>query len=114
LLMWAEQDPLNGREGELRQILEEEAGSGRTIWASFDWEKPLDLDTALDQQHALAKLVDDNRHLVVKTAALERAVSDWPPATVRQVQTLYAGMIWLSHVGVALTRVAPLSPDAQG
>ena len=113
LLMRAEQDPLNGREGELRQIFEVEAGSGRTIWASFDWAKPIDLDTTLHQQHALAKLVD-NRQLVVKTVALERAVSDWPPAAIRQAQTLHSGTIWLSYAGVALTRVAPLSPDAQG
>jgi excisionase family DNA binding protein len=107
LLMRAEQNPLNGREGELRQIFEEEAGSGRTIWASFDWAKPVDLDTALDQQRALAKLAD-NRQLVVKTATLEWAVSDWPPAAIRQAQTLHSGTIWLSHAGVALTRVAPL------
>ncbi len=113
LLMRAEQDPLNGRVDELRQVFEEGAGSGRTIWASFDWAKPVDLDTVLHQQHVLAKLVD-NRQLVVKTVALEQAVSDWPPATVRQAQMLNSGMIWLSHVGVALTRVAPLSPDAQG
>src|SRR5215216_7733312 len=67
LLMRAEEEPLGGSRGEqLGRLIEEEGGEGRTVWASFDWVKPVELQTALEQQRQLTELVDA-RQLVVKT-----------------------------------------------
>ena len=59
-----------GRVDVLRQMVEEEAESGRTVWASFNWVKQVDLEEALSQQKELTQLVQENQ-LVVKTAVLE-------------------------------------------
>jgi hypothetical protein len=40
------------------------------VWASFNWVRQVDPDTALEQQERLTELVDA-RNLVVKTAALD-------------------------------------------
>src|SRR5215217_4214820 len=77
LLMRAEEEPLGGSRGEQLGRLLEEAGEGRTVWASFNWVRPVDLETALKQQKRLSELVDA-RPLVVKTAALEEALDQWP------------------------------------
>src|SRR5215211_5731596 len=51
LLMRAEEEPLGGSRGEqLGRLIEEEGGEGRTVWASFNWVKPVELETALEQQ----------------------------------------------------------------
>src|ERR687884_120165 len=51
LLMRAEEEPLGGTRGEqLGLLIEEEGGEERTVWASFDWVKPVELQTALEQQ----------------------------------------------------------------
>ena len=102
----AEPDP-SGRAEALRELLEEEADVGRSIWVSFDWAQRVDLEAALRQQEAVSELVEDGR-LVVKTALLERAADDWPAATQRRAQTLHSGTIWLSEAGLALSRVTPL------
>src|ERR671912_2569916 len=71
LLMRAEEEPLGGSRGEqLGRLIEEEGGEGRTVWASFNWVKPIELETALEQQKRLSELVDAGR-LVIKTAAIE-------------------------------------------
>ena len=49
---------MGGREDELRRLLEEESEMGRTVWASFNWVRQLDLQTALEQQERLTELVD--------------------------------------------------------
>lgn len=67
----------------------------------------VDLDVALKQQEELAKFIDA-RQLVVKTALLERAIDNKTPATQRQLQTRYSGTMWLSEVGLALSRFTPL------
>jgi len=85
----------------------EEATSGRTVWASFDWVKQVDMDAALKQQEELAKVADAGQ-LVVKMGVLEQVLDDWPPATQRQLQTRYAGTMWLSEAGLALSRFTPL------
>src|SRR5215208_3968135 len=72
-LMRPEEDPLGGREEALGRLLEEESETGRTVWASFNWVRQLDLQTALEQQERLTQLVDA-RQLVVKTAAIEAAL----------------------------------------
>src|SRR4028118_2275132 len=93
LLMRVEEDPLGAKNGdELARILEEEAEKGRTVWASFDWVRQVDLETALEQQKRLAELVD-TRQLVVKTAALEAAIEEWTPAEVRRVHTAHAAAL---------------------
>jgi hypothetical protein len=58
LLMRSEEDPLGERDDQLGQLIEEEVGEGRAVWASFDWVRPVDLETALKQQERLAGLVD--------------------------------------------------------
>src|SRR5918912_1371133 len=74
LLMRAEEQPLGGSRGEqLGRLIEEEGGEERTVWASFNWVRPVDLNTALEQQKRLSGLVDASQ-LVVKTAAIEEAL----------------------------------------
>src|SRR5918993_5019678 len=54
LLMRAEEEPLGGSRGEqLGRLIEEEGGEGRTVWASFNWVRPVELETALEQQKHL-------------------------------------------------------------
>src|ERR687898_3417479 len=56
--MREEEVPLGGTRGEQLGRLIEEAGEGRTVWASFNWVRPLDLNTALEQQARPTELVD--------------------------------------------------------
>lgn len=108
-LMRPEVDPLAGREDALGRFIEEEAGEGRTVWASFDWATQVDLDAALEQQERLAELVD-SRQLVVKTAALEEVIEKWPATTLRQAQSSHAGTISASENGLSLGRATPMPP----
>jgi excisionase family DNA binding protein len=106
----AEKDSLSGRADTLERLMSEEVTSGRTVWASFDWVKQVDLDVALKQQEELSEFIDA-RQLVVKTAVLEQVIDNWPPATQRQLQTRYSGTMWLSEAGLALSRFTPLQPS---
>jgi excisionase family DNA binding protein len=111
LLMRPEEDPLGGRRGEaLRRLLEEESGEGRTVWASFDWVVPVGLETALEQQQKLSELVDA-QHLVVKTAAIEEAIEEWPASALRRVQATHSGIILASESGLSLSRATPMPPS---
>ena len=75
-LMRPEEDPLaGGREDELARLLEEVGEKGHTVWASFNWVRQVDPETALEQQERLTELVDA-RNLVVKTAALDEAIDE--------------------------------------
>ena len=105
--------PPDGRTEALREIVAGLDGTGHTIWATFDWTKQVDLETALRQQEALIEIVDDQQ-LTVKTAVLERVVDDWPSATLRRAQVAHSGVIWLSKSGLVLSRVSALPPDEQG
>src|SRR4028119_447486 len=59
LLMRPEEDPLGDESGDaLTRILDEEGEKGRMVWASFDWVKQVDFETALGQQKRLAATVD--------------------------------------------------------
>ena len=107
LLMSPEGDPLDGREEALGRILEEEAGKGRTVWASFNWALQVDLNTVLEQQERLNELVD-TRQLVVKTAALEEAIDEWPVAALRRAQSSHSGTILASQSGLSLSRATPM------
>src|ERR671915_950893 len=50
LLMRSEEEPLGRTRAEqLGLLIEEEGGEGSTVWASFNWVRPVDLNTALEQ-----------------------------------------------------------------
>jgi excisionase family DNA binding protein len=111
LLMRPEGDPLgDGSRDALARILEEEGEEGRTVWASFDWVKQVDLETALGQQKGLAELVAA-RQLVVKTAALEEAIGEWTPSELRRVQSAHAAIVLASEGGLSLSRATPMPPS---
>jgi excisionase family DNA binding protein len=101
-----DRDPLNGRSEALRELVAETAGTGRTIWATFNWTEQINLDMALRQQEGLMKFVNEQQ-LVVKTAMLERVIDEWPSATLRRAQVAHSGVIWLSENGVIFSRVRP-------
>jgi excisionase family DNA binding protein len=110
LLMRIEEDPLGGRrEDALTRIIEEEAGEGHTVWASFNWVKPVELEQAIEQQKRLAEVIDIRR-LVVKTAALEEAIEEWTPSKLRQVQSAHSALILASEGGLSLSRATPMPP----
>jgi len=111
LLMRAEEEPLGAKRGDqLVELIEEEASEGRTVWASFNWVKPVDLETALEHQKRLRELVD-TRQLVVKTAALEEAIDEWPSSMLRRVQSAHSAIILASEGGLSLSRATPMPPS---
>ena len=111
LLMRAEEEPLGGSRGEqLGRLIEEGSVEGRTVWASFDWVKPLELETALEQQRQLSELVNARR-LVVKTAAIEEAIEEWTAPQLRRVQSMHAAIILASEDGLSLSRATPMPPS---
>src|SRR5215216_1177928 len=111
LLMRAEEEPSSGsRWRQLNQLIEEKGGFGRTVWASFDWVKPLELETALEQQRQLSELVDA-RHLVVKTAAIEEAIDDWTPSQLRRVRSKHSAIILASEEELLLSHATPMPPS---
>jgi excisionase family DNA binding protein len=107
LLMRPEEEPLGGTRGEQLGRLIEEAGEGRTVWASFNWVRPVDLNTALEQQKRLTELVDAH-NLVVKTAAIEEAIDEWMPSELRRVQSAHSAIILASEEGLSLSRATPM------
>jgi excisionase family DNA binding protein len=111
LLMRAEEEPLGGRRGEqLGRLIEEEGGEGRTVWASFNWVRPIELETALEQQKRLTELVDA-RQLVVKTAAIEEAIAEWTAPQLRRVQSAHSAIILASEEELALSRATSMPPS---
>ena len=112
LLMRAEEEPSSGsRWRQLAQLIEQKGGyEGRTVWASFDWVKPLELETALEQQRQLSELVDA-RQLVVKTAAIEEAIDEWGVSQLRRVQSMHSAMILASEEELSLSRARPMPPS---
>ena len=110
-LMRPEEDPLgSGRGDELARLLEEVGEEGYTVWASFNWVRQVDPDTALKQQERLTELVDA-RQLVVKTAALDEAIGEWPAAALRRAQAAHSATIMASEAGLSLSRVTPMPPS---
>src|ERR687889_119449 len=109
LLMRAEEVPLSGsRWRQLWQLIEEKGGGeGRTVWASFDWVKPLELETALEQQRQLSELVDARR-LVVKTAAVEDAIEEWRASQLRRVQSMHSAIMLASDERLLLAHATPM------
>jgi excisionase family DNA binding protein len=112
LLMRAEEEPSSGsRWRQLAQLIEEKGGyEGRTVWASFDWVQPLELETALEQQRQLSELVDA-RKLVVKTAAIEEAIDEWRASQLRRVQSMHSAMIVASEEQLLLAHATPMPPS---
>src|SRR5918993_2497461 len=112
LLMRAEEEPSSGsRWRQLGQLIEEKGGGeGRTVWASFDWVKPLELETALEQQRQLSELVDASR-LVVKTAAIEEAIEEWTALQLGRVQSMHSAMILASEEQLLLAHATPMPPS---
>src|SRR5215208_2416082 len=105
-LMRPEEEPLGGTRAEQLGRLIEEAGEGRTVWASFNWVRPVDLNSALEQQR-LTELLDAS-NLVVKTAALEEAIDEWPASQLRRVQSAHSAIILASEEGLSLSRATPM------
>ena len=104
-------------EDELRAELERnglEVGrlerEGRTVWASFDWVMQVDLETALEQQKRLTELVD-KRQLVVKTAALEETLEEWPATVLRRALSSHSAIILAFKDGLSLSRATPMPPS---
>jgi excisionase family DNA binding protein len=111
LLMREEEGPLGDRRGDaLAQLLEEESEKGRTVWASFNWVRQVDLQTAFEQQERLTELVD-TRQLVLKTAALEETMDEWPSSMLRRVQSSHSAIILASEGGLSLSRATPMPPS---
>ena len=111
LLMRPEEEPLGGTRGEqLGRLIEDEGGEGMTVWASFDWVRPVELNTALEQQKRLSELVDANQ-LVVKTAAIEEALDEWPASQLRRVQSTHSAIILASEEELSLSRATPMPPS---
>ena len=108
MLFVDEKDPASGRVGSLRRIVAEEAESGRTIWATFNWTEGVDVEAALAQQEALTELADAGQ-IVVKTAVLEEVTGGWSAGEHRRARLSHSGVIWLSEGGLALSRVTPLA-----
>jgi len=105
-----EEDPFDGREEALAQLAEEKISEGRTGWASFNWVMQVDLETALKQQERLTEIIDA-RQLVVKTAALEEVIDEWPSAELRQAQSSHSATILASASGLSLSRATPMPPS---
>src|ERR671913_150991 len=112
LLMRAEEEPSSGsRWRQLGQLIAEKGGyEGRTVWASFDWVKPLELETALEQQRQLSELVDASR-LVVKTAAIEEAIEEWTASQLRRVQSMHSAIMLASEEELLLAHATPMPPS---
>ena len=108
LLMRSEEEPLGRTRAEqLGRLIEEEGGEGRTVWASFNWVRPVELQTALEQQARLTELLDA-RNLVVKTAAIEEAIDEWPASQLRRVQSAHSAIILASEEELSLSRATPM------
>jgi excisionase family DNA binding protein len=111
LLMRPEEEPLSGSRGDqLGQLIEEEGGEGMTVWSSFNWVRPVDLKTALEQQNRLSELVDASQ-LVVKTAAIEEAIDEWSAPQLRRVQSAHSAIILASEKELSLSRATPMPPS---
>ena len=74
------------------------------------WVKQVELETALEQQKRLTELVDA-RQLVVKTAALEEAIDEWPSSMLRRIQSAHSAIILASEGGLSLSRATPMPPS---
>ena len=72
--------------------------------------KPVQLETALEQQRQLSELVDA-RQLVVKTAAIEEAIEEWKASQLRRGQSMHSAMIVASEEQLLLAHATPMPPS---
>jgi excisionase family DNA binding protein len=107
LLMRAEEQPLSRTRAEQLGLLMEEGWKESTVWASFNWVRPVELQTALEQQKRLTALVDASQ-LVVKTAAIEEAIDEWSASQLGRVQRTHSAIILASEEGLSLSRATPM------
>ena len=98
--------PSQERDGPLQSLLIEAVRSRRPVWASFNWTKPVALETMLRQQVELGALADAAQ-LVVKTAAVQR-VADWSVTTRQQASAFPRSMVTMAPDGLTLSRGVPL------
>jgi hypothetical protein len=77
------------------------------VWASFDWVRPIELERTLEQQKRLSELVEASQ-LVVKTAAIEEALGEWPASELRRVQCAHSAIILASEEELSLSRATPM------
>ena len=110
LLMRAEEEPLGGTRADQLERLIGERGEGSTVWASFNWVRPVELQTALEQQKQLSELVDASQ-LVVKAAAIEEAIDEWSASQLRRVQSMHSAIILASEEELSLSRATPMPPS---
>jgi len=78
------------------------------LWASFDWVRPVDLDTAFEQQQQELAVFVEAWRLVVKTAALEEAIEEWSSSELRRIQSVHSAIILASEGGLSLSRATPM------
>lgn len=104
MLMRPLKDPTGGRVDELRQLLEEHAEEGRTVWVDYNWDESVDVEAALKHQEEISEFVQD-KPLVVKTSVLEASVEEWPGTLVLRAQVVHSGSMWLTESGLSLSRV---------
>jgi hypothetical protein len=72
--------------------------------------KPIELETALEQQKRLTELVDANQ-LVVKTAVIEEALHEWSASQLRRVQSTHSAIILASEEELSLSHATPMPPS---
>ena len=104
-----ETDPRSERAAQLRELMQTEAAQGRLVFVSFNWTEQVDLETVMQQQEAIAAVVNTQR-LVVKTALLQKITDEWQPMDQRRAWDLHTGVIWLNDRGVGLRRMTALTP----
>ena len=101
-------DP-GGAVAALRELLAEEGGAGRALWAGLDWGAGVELAVALRQQAELAELVAAHP-LVVKTGVVEPGAGGWPPAEAQwRLLGSLRGVVRFGPAGLVLSRVVPPS-----
>ena len=105
-----EQSLEEGRAAALRALLQERSAEGQSIWASFNMVQTDGVEEALREQEELADLVDSNR-LVIKAAAVQGGMDEWPPEAQRRLQQMGRGLIWASRSRLMLSRGTPMPRD---
>lgn len=102
-------DPAREPDPGLRQALGDAATTGRPVWASFDWTRPVDVEAAFRQQDALAALLG-GAPVVAKSAVVAAVADGWPAAAQRGIRHGDRAFVSIARDGLVLSRALPL-PD---
>jgi excisionase family DNA binding protein len=106
-LRWCSVDAPEEAVGVLGHLLEENTEDDRALWVNLNWTEAITLETALQQQAALAELVATHP-LVVATGVVEPAAETWPPPEQQwQLLGSLRGVIRFARAGLMLSRVVP-------